>query len=82
MAGEIFDWMFFEEPLDQFGFIASAKIPMRDEQDTACFSRWKSEGVGEVGVTGNEEAPFGKGKDSFIMHPALRVLGDGGDFVP
>ncbi len=65
MAGIILGLMFFEKPLDQFGFIAPAKIPMGDVQNATRLNRRESDGVGEVGVTGNEEAPFGEGKDSF-----------------
>ena len=82
MASEILNLMFFEKPLDQFSLITPTQIPMGDEQNAACLNRWKSDGIGEVGITGNENASLGKGKDSLVLHPPLRMFGDCGDFVP
>ncbi len=81
MTSEIFNPMFFEEPLDELRFIAPAKIPMGDEQNTACFSGRKPNWVGEVGISCDEKTAPGQGKDRFVMHSAFGMLGDRGDFV-
>ena len=81
MTGEIFGPMFLEESLDKLRFIASAKIPVGDMQNAACFSRRKPDRVGEVGVSRDEKGALGQGKNGFVKHSAFRMFGDRSDFV-